>query len=170
MPIACRYRALGGMTAWLATALWGALVLGAVAVGHWPLALVLAVIGGAVWSLDPSAVIELSPAGISRGFMLAGRYTRTPRVVAWSSVREILTRWQGPAGYTALATTVSDAEGNSLVFTTKMGLRAYRLLLRQVAAAAPEARQGGLTRQLLAEWSGTGAPRGPAGRMRGSLP
>jgi hypothetical protein len=146
-----RFRATGGLAAWRLPALSTVLALGALGAGEATLAVVAAVAGAALGWLESTVVIEVSAAGLVRGLLVGGRLLGHPRVLSWTSVREIDTAWVDPGSPTALLTDVRAADGGTIRFTTRMGLRAYRELLGLTVERAAAARLSGLTAELMAE-------------------
>ena len=147
-----RYRALAGVASWWAPGLWLILIVAAAGIHGWTLAMMVTVVGAIVRSLDPSVVLELSTTGLSRGFTLAGSFVGMPVVLGWPSIETIATSWRAPGDFSILETVITGGHGERVVVTTRMGLPAYRRLVREIVAAAPGAQHIGLTRQLLAEW------------------
>jgi hypothetical protein len=96
-------------------------------------------------------VVEVSGLGLTRGFILKGRFLGRTTVIAWRAVESVHTDWRCPGDDTALRTTVRDRQGSVIHFTTAMGLRAYWSCLEAVVARAPAARRSGLTDVLLSQ-------------------
>jgi len=146
-----RYPAIGGFAACPVPVLFGALAACAAVVADWDVAVALGVLGIALDGLQRAVVLEVSPRGLSRSFAFHGSPLGPSRVVAWSAVDEIVTRWRWPHDFTALETVVVGASGERISFGSVMGIDAYRGLVAEIARRAPEARRTGLTEALLAE-------------------
>jgi hypothetical protein len=147
---------VGGGAAWYVPLVTTTLGLGALGLGLLDLAVAVGVLGFVAQSLLRGIVVEISPRGLTRGFLLKGRFLGRVTVMAWDAVASVHTDWRRPGDDTALATTVRDRHGCAIHFTTVMGLRRYWACLAAVAARAPAARRSGLTEALLAQ-----APPGP---------
>ena len=151
-----RVPVIGGIAAWHVPVLAATLGLGALGLGLVEVAVAVGVLGFVTQSALRSVVVEISPRGLSRGFVMNGRFLGRTTVMAWDTVASVHTEWRRPGDDTALATTVRDAQGRAIHFTTAMGLAGYWACLTAVAAGAPGARRSGLTASLLAD-----APPGP---------
>lgn len=109
----------------------------------------MAGLGLAAQRLIAGRVLEVSARGLTRGFVVNGRFVGATTVLAWPSVVSVHTDWRRPGDDTALGTTVRDDQGRAIHFTTAMGLRAYWTCLAAVAAGAPDAARLGLTNAIL---------------------
>jgi hypothetical protein len=150
-----RIPVIGGIAAWHVPLAAAALGLGALGLGLLEIAVAVGMLGFLAQSLLRSVVVEISPRGLTRGFLLNGRFLGRTTVMAWDAVASLHTDWRRPGDDTALATTVRDTHGRAIHFTTAMGLRDYWACLTAVAARVPAARRSGLTDALL-----TGEPPG----------
>jgi hypothetical protein len=140
---------LGGIAAWYLPVMTAALGLGAVGIGALELAVALGALGLVAHTIVQSMVLELSPVGLTRGFVLSGRFVGRTTVIAWDAVASVHSDWRQPGDDTALTTTVRDRHGRAIHFTTAMGLGAYWACLAAVTARAPTAHRSGLTMALL---------------------
>jgi hypothetical protein len=148
-----QYRIAGGVAAWPIPVVSGILGLGALGLGSLEPILVIALVGFVAQVLWLGAVVELSAVGITRGFMLNGRFVGRTTVLAWNTITTIHTEWRYPGDDTALVTTVRDDEGRSVRLSTAMGLRDYCSCLAAVCSSAPFATRSGLTNAVLEEGS-----------------
>jgi hypothetical protein len=146
-----RYRAAGGVAAWPIPILSGALALGALALDAVELALTVCLLGFLAQSYWRGGAVEISPVGLTRGFLLNGRFLGRTTVMTWDRIASIHTDWRFPGDDTALVTIVRDAEGRSIRLSTAMGLHAYWACLAAIASRAPRAARGGLTQAVLSE-------------------
>lgn len=151
-----QYRIAGGMAAWPIPVISSVLGLGALSLDTLELALVIALVGFVAQTMWRGGVVETSPVGLTRGFLLNGRFLGRTTIIAWSSVVSVHTDWRRPGDDTALVTTVRDGEGRSIRLSTAMGLRQYWACLATIASRVPPARRSGLTEAVLDE--------GPPGR------
>jgi hypothetical protein len=142
---------VGGIASWQLPLLTTTLGLGGLGLGLPELAVGAAVVGFVAYTLLRSIVVEISRRGLTRGFVLNGRFLGRSTVMAWSAVESVHTDWRCPGDDTALRTTVWDCHGSAIHFTTAMGLRAYWDCLVTVVARAPAARRSGLTEALLSQ-------------------
>ena len=142
---------IGGMAAWRLPVLVVVLGACALAAGQWALVCGLAVLGALAASVDRSTVIELSGAGVARGFTLRGAFVGHARMLPWDAISEVTTVWRAPRDYSVLETFVSTEDGATIRFTSRMGFAAYRALIEEIVERAPVARRTGLTEQVLAE-------------------
>ncbi|HEU4370118.1 MAG TPA: hypothetical protein VFV05_17990 [Methylomirabilota bacterium] len=145
-----RFPVAGGIAAWQIPLVATALGLGALGLGLVELAVAVGVLGSVAQSLLRGVVVEISPRGLTRGFLLNGRFLGRTTVMAWEAVASVHTDWRRAGDDTALATTVRDGHGRAIHFTTAMGLRGYWACVTSVAARVPAARQSGLTEALVA--------------------
>jgi hypothetical protein len=141
---------IGGVAAWHVPLVATTLGLGALGLGLLDLAIAVGVLGFVAQSLLRSVVVEIAPGGLTRGFVLNGRFLGRATAMSWDAVASVHTDWRRPGDDTALATTVRDAHGRAIYFTTAMGLRGYWACLASVTARVPAARRSGLTEALLA--------------------
>jgi hypothetical protein len=141
---------VGGIAAWYIPGVAGLLVVGAAALGALELAVAVAAAGLVAHSVRRGIVVEVSPVGLTRGFVLNGRFIGRTTVIAWDAVAVIHTDWRRRGDDTALATTVSDRHGREIHFTTAMGLGTYWGCLTAVVARAPGALCSGLTAAVVA--------------------
>jgi hypothetical protein len=146
-----RIPVVGGIAAWYVPLVTTTLALGALGLGLLDLAVAVGVAGFVAQSLLRGVVVEVSPRGLTRGFVLEGRFLGRATVMAWDAVASVHTDWRRPGDDTALATTVRDLHGGAIHFTTAMGLGRYWACLAAVAARAPAAGRSGLTEALLAD-------------------
>jgi hypothetical protein len=151
-----RYPILGGVARWLLVWMTGTLALGTVALGAAELLVVVLVLGVVAYRATSSVMVELSPRGLTRGFVIQGRFLGRMTVMAWDAVVSVHSDWRIPGDDSALATVVRDHEGRSIAFSTTMGLQSYWACLAGVVAATPAATHSGLTKAILAD--------GPPGR------
>jgi hypothetical protein len=145
-----RYRLLGGIFGWRVPVVSLVLVLGAAWAREWAAVCIVSVIGLMAWEVDRAPVVEISRTGLARGFALPNGALAGAHVVSWRFVDAIETRWARPNDFTVLETIVR-APGGTVRFSSRMGLRAYRRVLREVQRRAPQARHLGLTDELLTE-------------------
>jgi hypothetical protein len=146
-----RYRLIGGLAGWRLPLLALLLLLCAAGLREWTLGAVVALLGATAAALERAHVIEVSSRGLSRGLDLGGRFMVVRAVLGWDRVTEVGSDWRRPHDATEIETTVSDRDGATIRFGTRMGLTAYRALLADVTRLAPGARRTGLTDQLLDE-------------------
>lgn len=146
-----RYPTVGGVAAWRVPVLTGLLVAGALALRTPDLALAALILGGLAHRLWRMGVVEVSPTGLTRGFLLRGTFLPGARVIPWLAVVEIHTEWCRPGDDSALETLVRDHDGTTIRISTAMGLASYLACLAAVARAAPVAARTGLTEAALAE-------------------
>jgi hypothetical protein len=146
-----RYALLGLVAGWHVAWVTGTLALAGVVLGATDLLAIVLVLGVVAYRAVSSVTLELSPAGLTRGVMLQGRFVGNTTVMAWSAVANVHTDWQVPGDDSALATVVRDGEGRRIAFSTAMGLRDYWECLAGIVAAAPGATRSGLTDTMLAE-------------------
>jgi hypothetical protein len=151
LPPPRRIPVVGGLAAWHVPLLAGALGLGALAFGLLDVAVVLGGLGFTAQTLLRGVVIEIAPRGLTRGFLLNGRFLGRPTVMSWDAVASVHTDWRRPGDDTALATTVRDSHGRAIHFTTAMGLTGYWSCLAAIASRVPASRRSGLTEALLAD-------------------
>lgn len=144
-----RFPLVGGVAAWHVPLVLFALGLGALGRGLLEIAMVVCVLAFGARNLLASRVVEVSLQGLTRGFVLNGRFVGRTTAMAWSAVASVRTDWRTAGDDTALATTVRDHHGHAIHFTTAMGLRAYWSCLAAIVAAAPEAERLGLTDEVL---------------------
>jgi hypothetical protein len=151
-----QYRVAGGVAAWPIPVVSGILGLGALSLGSLEPILIIALVGFVAQILLLGAVVEISPVGITRGFVLNGRFVGRTTVLAWNTIISVDTQWRHPGDDTALVTTVRDREGRCIRLSTAMGVPAYCSSLAAVCSSAPLAIRSGLTDAVLNE--------GPPGR------
>lgn len=156
MKAAQQYRMAGGVAAWPIPVVSSILGLGALSLGSLEAILVIALGGFVAQVLWLGAIVEISPVGITRGFMLNGRFVGRTTVLAWNTIATIHTEWRQPGDDTALVTIVRDRDGSSIRLTTAMGLRDYCASLAAVCSSASFATHSGLTDAVLDD--------GPPGR------
>ena len=160
---------VGGLAAWHVPVVMTPLALGAIGLELPEMAVALVGLGLALHGLVRGGIVEISPRGVTRGFVLNGRFVGRTTVIAWGAVASVHTDWRRPGDDTALQTTVRDDHGHAIHFTTAMGLHAYWTCLAAVAESLPETRRLGLTDAALA-----GRPLGrrtalPAAATAGAL-
>ena len=145
-----RYPLVAGVAIWRFPLLGGLLLAGGLSLGVWELAALSALGAILATHLDRSQVIEVSPAGLCRGFLLGGRFVARGPVLAWPAIAEIQTSWRAP-DRAALETVVRDRHRSALRLSSAMGLRAYWTLLAEIARRAPAAARTELTPDVLAQ-------------------
>jgi len=151
-PIAVRrYPLLGGPAAWYLPLLAAVLAAGAAAFEAFDVAIAAAALGWAVHRLTRAVVVEISPAGLTRGLLGVGAFRARTTVMPWSAIVEIHTAWCRPGDDSALETTVRDREGRTIRLSTAMGLAAYWAGLAEIVRRAPAAARPGITDAVLAE-------------------
>jgi hypothetical protein len=160
---------VGGVGAWHVPVVATTLGLGALGLGLLEWAVAVGVLGFVAQTLLRSVVVEISPRGLTRGFVLNGRFLGRTTVMAWDAVASVHTDWRRPGDDTALATVVRDGHGRAICFTTAMGLRGYWACLTSVAARVPDGRRSGLTQALLAGEPPGGRAAMSAARTAGAL-
>jgi hypothetical protein len=146
-----QYRIAGGVAAWPIPVVSSILGLGALSLDALEPTLVIALLGFVAQVLWLGAVVEISPVGITRGFVLRGRFVGRTTVMAWNTIASVHTEWRHPGDDTALVTTVCDREGRSIRLSTAMGLRDYCRCLAAISRGAPFATRSGLTDAVLSE-------------------
>jgi hypothetical protein len=152
-----QYRIGGGVAAWPIPVVSCILSLGALGLDALEFALAIALIGFVAQTVWLGRVVETSPVGITRGFMLNGRFVGRTTVIAWNAIASVQTKWRHPGDDTALETTVRDGEGRSIHLSTAMGLHDYWTCLAAIVSGAPFATRSGLTDAVVEE--------GPPGRQ-----
>ncbi len=158
-----RYRAVGGWFAWRLPLCAGILLAALAAAGDWSVTVLIGVLALVASAIERGHALEVSARSLSREFRVAGVHVRPPRVLPWSAVATVETRWRGPQDHSGLVTRVVGP-GMSISFTSAMGYEAYRALVADIVARAPHARPDDLTRQLLRE-----APSRPPGWLMAGL-
>lgn len=153
-----RFPLAGGVTALRVPFLATLVAAGALAVEAWDVAVGAAVLGGIAQGLWRSVVLEVSPTGLTRGFVLRGVFLGPPTVLSWPAIVDVHTDWCRPGDDTALETTVRGRDGTTLRFSTAMGFVAYWACLAEVARHLPGSVRSGLTEATLSE--------GPPGRSQ----
>lgn len=151
-----QYRMAGGIAAWPVPVVSSILGFGALALDSLEALLAIALLGLVGQILWLGAVVEISPVGLTRGFMLNGRFVGPTTVLTWKTITSVHTEWRNPGDDTALVTIVRDGDGRSIRLSTAMGLRHYYRCLVAVSRGAPFAARSGLTDAVLGE--------GPPGR------
>jgi hypothetical protein len=151
-----RYPLTGGWMRWRVAVAATLFTLVAVWAQEWTAVAAFAVLGLLVWEMDRAPVLELSRHGLARGFALPGGALVGASVVPWRVIDVIETRWLRPHDRSALETIVRGP-GGAVRFTSHMGLRAHRRILRELQRRAPQAQHVGLTDEIL---------RAPAARRR----
>jgi hypothetical protein len=151
-----QYRIVGGVAAWPIPVVSSMLGLGALRLDALEVAVTIALLGFVAQRLWLAGVVEISAVGLSRGFLLNGRFLGRTTVMAWDAVASIHTGWRYPGDDTALVTIVRDCEGRSIRLSTAMGLCGYWTCLAAIVAGAPRATRTGLTDAVLKD--------GPPGR------
>jgi hypothetical protein len=153
-----QYRIAGGVAAWQIPVVSAILGLGALGLGALEPILMIALLGFVAQVVRLGAVVEISPVGLTRGFILNGRFLGRTTVMAWNTITSVHTEWRHPGDDTALVTTVSDREGRSIQLSTAMGLRDYLRCVAAVRSSAPFGARSGLTDAVLDDSpSGTGS-------------
>lgn len=151
-----QYRIAGGVATWPIPLISSMLSLGALRLDALELAVTVALLGFVAQRLWLGGVVEISAAGITRGFLLNGRFLGRTTVMAWDAVASVDTMWRYPGDDTALVTIVRDREGRSIRLSTAMGLHGYWACLAAIVGSASRATRSGLTDAVLKE--------GPPGR------
>lgn len=151
-----QYRIAGGVAAWPIPVVSSMLGLAALGLDALEVALTLALLGFVAQKLWLGGVVEISAVGITRGFLLNGRFPGRTTVMAWDAIASVHTVWRYPGDDTALVTIVRDREGRSIRLSTAMGLYGYWTCLAAIVGGAPRATRSGLTDAVLEE--------GPPGR------
>jgi hypothetical protein len=152
-PRVRRYRVVGGAAAWCLPLATTGLVVAALALGSPEIAAVAGALGWVGHGVSRGLVVESAPAGLTRGLVVRDRFLATAAVMPWRTVLEVRTDRARPGDDAALVTTVRDAEGRTVRFSTLMGLGDFLACLAEIARRAPAAARAGLTDALLAEGS-----------------
>jgi hypothetical protein len=152
-----QYRMTGGVAAWPVPVFSSILALGAFSLDALEVTVSIAVLGFVAQTLWLGAVVEASSVGLTRGFVLNGRFLGRTTVIAWDAIARVDTHWRHPGDDTALVTIIRDDEGRSIRLSTAMGLHGYWTCLAAIVSAAPHATRSGLTDAVLAD--------GPPGRQ-----
>jgi hypothetical protein len=151
MQHARRYPAIDGVAAWRIPIVAVAFVAAAAAVADWSIIAAIGVVALIAEVLERAVVFEVSTVGLVRAVVVGDALVGPARVIPWTAVAEVTTRWRGPGDFTVLETIIVGRHGDHLTFGSRMGLGAYRRLLAEVVRHAPQARRTGLTDELLAE-------------------
>jgi hypothetical protein len=106
-----RYRLLGGIFGWRVPVVSLVLVLAAAWAREWVVVYVVSVIGLMAWEIDRAPVVEISRAGLARGFALPNGALAGAHIVSWRFVDAIETRWARPNDFTVLETIVRTPGG-----------------------------------------------------------
>jgi hypothetical protein len=146
-----QYRVAGGIAAWPIPVFSGILSLGALGLDALEIALAVALLGFIGQTVWLGRVVETSPVGLTRGFMLNGRFLGRATVIPWRAVASVHTEWRRPGDDTSLETIVRDADGRSIHFSSAMGLHDYWACLAAIVGSTPLARRSGLTDVIIAE-------------------
>lgn len=146
-----RYRVVGGAAGWCVPLTTAGLAVAALGLGPLELALAVGVLGWVGHGVSRSLVVESAPAGLTRGVVLRGRFLGRATVIPWHAITEVRTEWARRGDDSALVTTVRDADGGTLHFSTLMGLGEYWACLADVGRHAAGARRCPLTDTLLDE-------------------
>ena len=149
--VARRYPLLGGAAAWYLPLLAAVLAAGAVAFAAFDVAIGAAALGWGVQRLTRSAVLEISPTGLTRGLLGLGVFRARTTIIPWGEVAEVHTAWCCPGDDLALETAVRDREGRTIRLSTAMGLAAYWTCLAEIVRHVPAAARSGLTDGVLAD-------------------
>jgi hypothetical protein len=155
-PPVRRYSILGAAVRWPVVWITGTLALATVALGAAEFLVIVLILGILGYRAVCSAMVELSPRGLTRGLVVGGRFLGPTTVMAWGAVASVHSDWRIPGNDFALTTVVRDHEGRAIAFSTAMGIRNYWTCLAGVVAATPAATRSGLTEAILAD--------GPPGR------
>ena len=151
-PIVARcYPLIGGAAAWYLPLLAAVLGAGAVAFEALDVAIGAAALGWAVYRLTRSVVVEVSPTGLTRGFLGMGAFRARTTSIPWGAVTEVHTAWCRPGDDFSLETAVRDREGRTIWLSTAMGLAAYWACLAEVVRHVPAGARSGLTDAVLAD-------------------
>jgi hypothetical protein len=146
-----RYPLIGGVASWRVPVLAALLAAGALALDVSDLAAAVAILGWLAHGLCRSVVLEISPVGITRGFVLNGDFRGPATVLSWPLIAEVHTSWCRPRDESALQTIVRASDGVAVRFSTAMGLAAYWTCLAEVVRRTPGAVRSGLTDAVLAD-------------------
>jgi hypothetical protein len=146
-----RFPVVGGVSAMRVPFVATLVAVGALTVEAWDAAVGAAVIGGIIHVLWRNVVLEVSPTGLSRGFVLRGVFLGPTTVLPWPTIAEVHTDWCRPSDDTALETTVRARDGTTLRFSTAMGVGAYMKCLNKVVGHLPRDVRSGLTEATLGE-------------------
>ena len=149
--VARRYPLLGGAAAWYLPLLAAVLAASAVAFAAFDVAIGAAALGWGVQRLTRSAVLEISPTGLTRGLLGLGVFRARTTIIPWGEVAEVHTAWCCPGDDLALETAVRDREGRTIRLSTAMGLAAYWTCLAEIVRHVPAAARSGLTDGVLAD-------------------
>jgi hypothetical protein len=146
-----RYVAVvSGIAAWHISGVAVGLALGALGLGLIELSAAVVVLGLIGHRMLCGNVLEFSTLGLTRGFLLDGKFRGRTTVMAWRSIVSVHTDWRRPGDDTALSTTIRDGDGRVIHFSTAMGLRNYRRCLAAVVERAPSTAPSGLTAAIVA--------------------
>lgn len=146
-----RYRVVGGTAAWCLPLTTAGFVVAALALGPLELAVAVGVLGWVGHGVSRALVVESGPVGLTRGFVLRGRFLGRAVVMPWRTIAEVRTEWARHGDDSAVVTTARDVDGGTLHFSTLMGLSDFLACLAEVARRTPGAARAGLTDTLLAE-------------------
>lgn len=149
-PRVRRYPLLGGAAAWFLPLLAVVLTAGAVAFGAFDVAIGVGALGWAGYRCARSVVLEISPAGLTRGLLAVGAFRARTTVIPWEAIVAVHTAWCFPGDDSALETAVRDREGRTIRLSTAMGLAAYWACLAEIVRRAPAAARSGITDGVLA--------------------
>ena len=146
-----QYRVAGGVAAWQIPIVAAILSLGALGLGSFEPVLLVVLLGFIAQVVRLATVVEVSPVGLTRGFVLSGRFVGRTTVMAWETIANVHTEWRYPGDDTALVTVVRDREDRSIQLSTAMGLRNYLRCLAAITENSPFATRSGLTDAVLGE-------------------
>jgi hypothetical protein len=169
VPSAHRFSLMGGVAALRVPFVTALAIACALAVGAWDLVIGAAVLGMIAQGLWRSVVLEVSPTGLIRGFLLRGVFLGPTTVLPWPAIVDVRTDWCRPGDDTALETTVRGRDGTTLRFSTAMGLSAYWACLAEVAHHLPVTVRTGLTEATLGGGQPDGRKMLAAARVAGVL-
>jgi hypothetical protein len=146
-----RFPLVGGVAALRAPFVAALVALAALTVDAWDVTVAAAVVGVILHGVWRGMVLEVSPTGLTRGFVLGRAFLGSTTVLPWPAIVDVHTDWCRPGDDTALETTVRGVDGTTVRFSTAMGLRAYWACLAEVAGRLPRTDRSGLTEATLGE-------------------
>lgn len=146
-----RFPLLGGVATLLVPFVATLVAVGALTAEAWDVAVGAVTLGIVAQVVSRSVVLEISPTGLTRGFVLGGAFLGRTTVLPWTAIVDVHTDWCRPHDDTALETTVLGRDGTTLRFSTAMGLGAYWACLAEVAGHLPRSSRSGLTEAALGE-------------------
>jgi hypothetical protein len=148
-PSPHRFPLMGGVAALRVPVVAVLAVACGLALEAWDVAIGVAVLGVVAQELWRSVVLEVSPTGLTRGFLLRSVFLGPTTVLPWPAIVDVHTDWCRPGDDTALETVVRARDGTTVRFSTAMGLRPYWTCLAEIACHLPVAVRSGLTEATL---------------------